>query len=541
MNSKKVLFYFALPLMLFSITGCKSDGDVLFKYQKASFKDTIGNRTNEEVHDYNDLKVNKLEKDLRKDFAFGVDASMVKSVEDNGGVYYNEKGQEQEVFQILRRNGVNFVRFRLWNNPKSQTGKPYGGGNNDFETDLALAKRAKAANLNVMIDFHYSDFWADPASQQCPREWKSLYQYEIVQQIESFTKDTLNKFKEEGVTVDAVQIGNEINTGMAGYKIDWNNLSTSYDEMSKMLKAGIKGAKEVFKDVRTVIHLANGHKEEEFETFFLAMDERKVDYDIIGASFYPQYSGSIDLLQSNLDNITEKTGKPAMVVETSWGFTTDYVVKRNGDYVTLHANESMKPGDVLVTENSYSASDERVGNYVTGEQSQATMLRDMCNVLAKVPNKKGLGLFYWEAAWLPVSNAGWGTADGQSYQAVGDDSQASMYSDGLASWSNQALFSYTGKALSSLKTFSYLKKGFNQAEEKSLSALDKDINVVLITSIHETLPEKGKVITDFGAMRDRQIVWSNDAIEAVKQKGTHTGLKGVLDGKFEITATAKCI
>lgn len=531
-TSRKVALASLLAIGMFApLTACKKSEDggdkkrdpitgPYFQYEDASFEDTIGTGRNAEDHDYDGLKVNRTEKELREDFAFGVDASMTYVVENNGGVYYNENGEEQDVFQILKRNGVNFVRFRLRNNPKSLLNKPYGGGNNDVDVDIALAQRAKAANLNVMIDFHYSDFWADPDKQNKPIAWGKYVQSEMPSVIKSYTSETLNKFKEAGVTVDSVQIGNEINNGMAGYSINWNNADESYKTMADMIQGGIEGAQEVFPNVRTMIHLANGGNTEEFKSFFGAMEKNNVDYDIIGASYYPHLSGSLDELQTNLDTVSQLTGKPVVVAETSWGFTTEY-------------NE--------YTANQYTAEDENVGNYLTSEQGQATCLRDICNVLSKVPNNKGLGIFYWEPGWLPVQGAGWATAAGQSYSEYGNDSHRGNYTDGLASWSNQGLFSYTGKALASLKTFALVREGQNEAKEQSLRARDKKLNVTLNLAENETLPETARVETDFDAIRKVPCVWSEEAVEAVKTKGVHTGLRGTIEGGYEITADAKCI
>ena len=525
----KLFSFLALAIVLPGLAACNNkDNDddrkpitgPYFSYEDADFNDLIGTNTNSESHDYDGLKVNKTENDLREDFAFGVDASMTYVVENNGGIYYNENGEEQDVFQILKRNGVNFVRFRLWNKPRNLLRMPYGGGNNDVDVDIALAQRAKAANLNVMIDFHYSDFWADPDKQNRPIDWGKYTDAELPEVIKNYTAETLNKFKDAGVTVDAVQIGNEINNGMSGYYINWNNASESYAQMAKMIQGGVDGAKSVFKDVRTMIHLANGGNTEEFKSFFGAMETNKVDYDIIGASYYPHLSGSLDELQTNLDSVSELTGKPVMVAETSWGFTTDY-------------NE--------YTANQYTAEDENVGNYLTSEQAQATCIRDICNVLSKVKNNKGLGIFYWEPGWLPVKDASWATAAGQSYSEYGNDSKRGNYEDGLASWSNQGLFSYTGKALSSLQTYKCIREGKNSAEEVALRARDEVINVTLNLAENESLPTTARVVTDFDAIRKVPCTWSAEALEAIKTKGQHDGLTGTIQGGYSIVANAKCI
>ncbi len=517
---KQGLVVLAMALTFLSGCGNNAKNDAIFQYDTKEIVETFGSNTNSEAHDYENLNVNKVDTELRDDFAFGVDASMTQEVEKCGGVYFNKDGKEQDVFQILKKAGVNFVRFRLWNKPYTKYNKAYGGGNNTVDVDLALAKRAKDAGLNVMIDFHYSDFWADPDQQNKPKEWGTLEQSEIPNAIKEFTKNTLTTFKDAGIHVDAVQIGNEINNGMCGYEIDWNNTETSYDVMSEMLKGGIDGAKSVFPDTRTVIHLANGGNKEEFENFFVAMDKRDVDYDIIGASYYPNLSGDLSELQANLDNVSQKTGKPVIIAETSWGFTTDY-------------NE--------YTANQYTVADEDVGGYLTSEQAQATEIRDIVNILSNVPDKKGLGIFYWEPGWLPVNGACWATKYGQAYQYDGEDGGHADYEDGLATWSNQGLFSYSGKALSSLYTFKYLKEGFNPHEELSIEARKTNLEYTLNLAENETLPSTAKVVTDFDAIRDADVVWDEEAIETVKTKGTYAGLKGKVDGKYDITATAHCI
>ncbi len=515
------LFVLLAPI----IVGCNKQTEKketsYFTYEDISFTDSIGSKMNYEAHDYNGIKVNRTDEVLRDDFAFGVDASMTYVVERQGGVYYNQKGQEQDLYQILRKSGVNFVRFRVWVTPENKYGDTYGGGENDLEVDLAMAKRAKAANLNVLLDFHYSDFWADPESQHAPRTWGGVYDdNDTPNYIYNHTLEVLNRFKSEGVTVDAVQIGNETNNGLAGYSINWNNMNQSFDKMAKMFSKGISAAKKVFPKIKTIIHLANGGSVDIFRSYFSELDKRNVNYDIIGASYYPHLSGSLDELQNSLNTVSELTGKPVMVVETSWGFTNSY-------------NE--------YTSNTYTPLDENVGGYLTSEQAQATCLRDICNVLSKVPEHRGLGLFYWEPAWLPVNGASWATAEGQSYKNVGNDSKADIYEDGLATWSNQGLFSYSGKALASLKAFSFMRNGFNESEEVAYKLHDDVIEVTInLADSSSSLPSTARVVTDYDAIRTLPCTWSEEAIETIKTKGQHDGLIGHV-GEFTITCNAKCI
>ena len=131
--------------------------------------DYLGSRTNSESLPTTGYIVNGTKNALSADFAYGADLSSVAEVEENGGVFYNESGVEQDVFKILANDGVNYARFRLWEDPKSADGVSYGGGHNDLKTDLALAKRAKLAGMKVCLDFHLSDFWTDP-DKACQRQ-----------------------------------------------------------------------------------------------------------------------------------------------------------------------------------------------------------------------------------------------------------------------------------------------------------------------------------------------------------------------------------
>ena len=521
--TKLTLLY---PLLIGGLVGCgNSNSKVEFKYNDVNFENEYGSKTNNESHPYETIKVNPTEQKLRDDFAMGVDGSMIQKIEDLGGVYYNQDGREQDIFQILRNSGVNFFRVRLWNNPQNKYGSPYGGGDNDTTTAINLCRRAKKVGMNVLVDFHYSDFWADPDDQQLPKAWGVLSKDEIPQAIKEFTSETLQEFKDAGVEVDAVQIGNEINNGMCGTygSIDWNNVETSFDYIASLLKSGISGSKEIFPNVYTMIHLANGGNKAEFETYFSELDERKVNYDIIGASFYPYLSGSLEDLYNNLNNISKVTNKPVIIAETSWGFTDESV---SG-----------------VTANQYySENYEDVGGYLTSEQAQATCIRDLVNILSKVENNMGLGIFYWEPAWLPVKGAGWATSLGQSYKYTGEDSHKTDYTDGLATWCNQGLFSYTGKALASLNVFKYLSsnEGFNASEEKTLNIRSESIDVTLNVAANETLPATYSVVTDFDAIRQKEVIWDEASINACKNKGNHVAY-GVVENKYNVQANVSCI
>lgn len=495
-----------------------TDGSVKFNYDTSEFENNYGEKTNLESQDYDSLIVNKTTNELREDFAYGVDASMVKTIYDNGGVYYNEDGKEQNIFEIMHNDGVNYVRFRIWNNPYDSNGNSYGGGTNDLATDLEMAKMAKAAKLNVMLDFHYSDFWADPSIQYLPKEWKDYGSTALEEAIYTYTKSTLKSFKDNGITIDSVQIGNEINSGfMLPYGKLNSSSETSLNKIARMLNEGITATKEVFPHCYTIVHLAEGGQKDTFEKWFTELDDRDLDYDIIGASYYPYWHGSLEQLQENLDNVTKITNKPVMIMETSWGFTND-------------ENENC--------ENIYNSSLEDVGGYLTSVQAQATEIRDVCDVLSKVPNNLGLGVFYWEADWIPTKNASWATKEGQSYNDYGDDDHQSLYSDGKSSWSNQALFSYSGKALPSLATYKYIKDGSKEGVEVAEDVKKSSIDITLNLGGEVSFPTTYQVITNLDALREYDIVWDEEELKALTRAGKYV-VHGVVNG-VTVIANVTC-
>lgn len=490
----------------------------IFTYQTNDYTPIIGERRNNEDFDYENLIVNPIS-GLRDDFAMGVDASMVKTVEENGGVYYNEAGEEQDVFQIMNQQGVNFFRVRIWNTPNNLFGDKYGGGSVNTAEAISMAKRAQAANMNVMVDLHYSDFWADPSNQRTPTKWVSKDLAGLSVEVEQFTAATLNAFKNEGVNVQAIQIGNEINNGLlfpVG-RLDWANATESYANIATLLKAGIKGAKAVSPQIKTVIHLADGGSFDVFNSFFSAMETNQVNYDLIGASYYPYYHGTLEQLKNNLDLTAEKFKKPVIVAEMSYGYTVDD-----------HPNAS----------HIYNTQMEDNGKYKTSIQGQATAIHDVVKILSEVPNQRGLGIFYWEPAWLPVPNAGWATAEGQAWVEYGDANDlanVNEFTDGKATWSNQALFSYNGRMLPSLKTFALLKGNQSEVTEAAVKARTTSITVTLNAAAKETLPDTFLVETNLDAIRPYKVTWDATQVLSLDTPGEYE-IDGVVLTLFNVKA-----
>ena len=470
----------------------------------------------------------------RDDFAFGVDASMIHDLEETGSVWYDEDGYQTDIFTLLKEGGANYFRMRLWNDPTTGTAAAisYGGGTNNLENDIEMAKRAQEVGMNILVDFHYSDFWADPDYQVAPKAWQSLSMDELLVQVEEFSRNAIQAFADAGVTVNAVQIGNEINNGLIdGFgDIDWANAEESFDNVAAILTAGIKGVRSVNDDIYTIIHLANGGSWDEFEAYFSYLEAREVPYDIIGASYYPFYHGSLDLLQNNLNQCAAKFNKPVMVMEVSYGNTTD--------------DDNPNIG------NTFNSSFEDDGGFLTSVQGQMTCLRDVVDTVVKVPNNMGLGVFYWEPCWIPTetkflevggtsiveTTGGWATEYGLCYKnyhndqsrldAIKGNEENNLY---RSTWANQGFFDYNGQALASLYTYSYLLEGKNPTEEIPLKYRDASLSYTLNRADeNDDLPSTVKVETNLDAIRNYEIIWDRDVDEFRDEDGIYT-LSGFID------------
>jgi arabinogalactan endo-1,4-beta-galactosidase len=364
------------------------------------------------------------------EFIVGADVSTLTEVERHGGRFTDEDGRPGDALHILRDHGVNWVRLRLWHTPVNaadvveggrviaRRGEPVGGGNNGLALTLALAKRARADGLKVLLDIHYSDFWADPGTQTKPAAWTQLHGTALRRAVRAYTADVLRAFREGGAPPDMVQIGNETNGGMLWP--DGKTWQQTPDEkiggaraFASLLRAGIAGVREhdrrAGRRLPVVIHLAGADDNRLFRRVFDMARRERLDYDVIGLSYYPYYHGPMARVRANLADLARRYRKPLLIVEVAWGYTLD-----NAD----------------ATPNIFNAELAAKGGYPASVEGQAAAVRDIVDVVAAVPG--GLGVFYWEPAWIPVPGAGWRTGAG-------------------ANWENQAMFDFNGRALPSLK------------------------------------------------------------------------------------------
>lgn len=385
-----------------------------------------------------DINVEKIE-GLSNDFIKGADVSTAVALEDAGIQFRNAQGKVDDIFNILKEGGTNYVRVRVWNNPADKQGNTYGAGKTGVDMAVHVGKRATAVGMKVLVDFHYSDFWADPGKYKAPKAWDGMSLEEKSAALSDFTQSSLRKFVDAGVNVGMVQVGNEINGGTAGEKSG----SAAY---FALLKAGSAAVRKVLPNALVAIHYANPEKG--LVRWAKNLDANKVDYDVFGSSYYPAWHGTTQNLTKELNAIINTYGKKVMVAETSWSYTFD---DPDGGNMIKNTQGIATPYDISV-------------------QGQADEIRDVAQTVHNLDKNAGLGLFWWEPAWLPVTpdaqhtegnNYVWNTTGGgwATQYAAEYDPGAQNEQYGGSGVDNQAWFDDNGYVLPSLYTYAYLSTG----------------------------------------------------------------------------------
>jgi beta-galactosidase len=251
-----------------------------------------------------------VKKDITK--MIGADISFLPELEARG-IKFSENGVEKDAIEILRDHGFNYVRLRIFNEPARDSGYSPGKGFCDLAHTKEMAKRVKKAGMKLLLDFHYSDYWADPGKQYKPYAWKGLSFVDLKKALHDFTKDVITQLKEQGTTPDMVQIGNEINHGIVWPEGNVKHL----DSLAQLLRAGTEATLSVDPKIIMMLHVALGGQNEESVWFIDNMIARGVPFDVIGQSYYPKWHGTLDDLRDNLNDLVRRYDKDIYVVEYS--------------------------------------------------------------------------------------------------------------------------------------------------------------------------------------------------------------------------------
>ncbi len=242
----------------------------------------------------------------------GADISFLPQLEARG-MTFHDNGLEKDAIKTLKDHGFNYIRLRIFVNPENEKGYSPEKGFCGLDYTLQMAKRIKDAGLNLLLNFHYSDTWADPQKQFKPKAWEGLGFDKLTSTLEDYTKFVLTKLKEQGTMPEMVQIGNEVNHGIVWPEGHISNL----DNLASLLKAGIKAVREVNSNTTIMMHLALGGQNEETTFWFDNMIARGVEFDIIGLSYYPIWHCTLDDLNNNMLDIIDRYQKDVNVVEYS--------------------------------------------------------------------------------------------------------------------------------------------------------------------------------------------------------------------------------
>lgn len=470
------------------------------------------------------------------DFIRGADVSYLLTTLNSGAHFYGWDGnmlgtansvdsQGKAFMALLKEAGVNWVRLRVWNNPFDANGNGYGGGNNDLDSAVTMGKWATDAGLQVLIDFHYSDFWADPGKQKAPKAWTDYTVEQKATAISEYTTNSLNTLLDAGVDVGMVQVGNETTNGICGVYYS----SDGWEKACQLYTAGCEAvhavATEKGKDILAAIHFTNPERSGNYAGFAKQLDTHKVPYDVFASSYYPFWHGTAENLTSVLKNVADTYGKKVMVAETSWAWTLD-----DGDghdnTVRVGQNDKNQPYPFTV-------------------QGQATEVAAVIKAVADI-GEKGIGAFYWEPSMIPVVDISKMGDTEKAAQIVENKKIWEQHGSGWASsfsgeydpddagkWfggspiDNQAMFDFGGKALESLKVFKYVTTGTTGKVE--LGTVETFTQSYFL---NETLnlPTTAKVTNSFGESANLPVTWGSTSGVDMTTPGEYT-VSGTVSGQ----------
>lgn len=459
------------------------------------------------------------------DFIRGVDVSSLLSLLNSGVVFRDADGnplgnsveaQGKAFMAQLAAAGVNWVRLRVWNEPYDAQRRGYGGGNNDLNAALQMGRWATEAGMQVLIDFHYSDFWADPGKQQAPKAWKDMTVDKKAAAVSTFTTESLSTLLDAGVNVGMVQIGNETNNGIAGVMYG----TDGWESAAKLFKAGVDAVHAVGashdKTILAAVHFTNPERGNYVSAFADNLAANGVNYDVFASSYYPYWHGTLENLTGQLKQVADKYDKKVMVAETSWATTL-----ADGD-----------GHDNTVRQGQNDTSNMSGKDWPFSVQGQAQEVADVARAVANV-GENGIGLFYWEPAWQPVHNVSglegeayeaqvaanrlaweqYGSGWASSYAEEYDPDDAGKWYGGSAV-DNQAMFDFDGKPLASLQVWKLMQTG--SVAPKKVESADNPVLTVEAGSdgtAAVTLPFATTVYYSDGTSGTAPVVWETAGLD----------------------------
>ncbi len=369
-------------------------------------------------------------------FDIGMDFSSLEETEALGGKF-RQNGKEGDLVGILSDNGVNAARLRLWVNPFSETGEPYGAGNCDINCVMRLARRAKAHGMKILLDLHYSDFWCDPGRQLPPKAWAGQGVEELSKRVYAYTLDTLHTLERAELAPCMVQVGNEITNGMLW---PFGRLSdpepgkkrTGYEALSRLVNAGCKAVRDAG-NAKVMLHLERSGDNAVWREWFDELTLRGADFDAIGASYYPYWHGSFESLRENLNDMIARYQKDVYVVETAYAFTSK------------HFDPSRESANLVIND-SLKCFDGSSAPYPLSIEGQRDFVKELLRLVKGLDKGYGKGVYYWEPAWLPVKGSTWATEAARAYMNE-------SHKPGGNEWANQCIFDYEGNATPALEEF----------------------------------------------------------------------------------------
>lgn len=476
---------------------------------------------------------------LSENFIRGVDISSYVSVTESGATFKDEEGNvlnDKEFFTLLKNSGINYVRIRVWNNPymSDGSGKGYGGGNNDLEKAKKIGKLATDEDMGVLIDFHYSDFWADPERQYAPKAWKNMNISEKETALYDYTLYSLTALREAGVNVTMVQVGNETNNGIAGEDHNDGN----WTNMCKLFSAGSRAVRAFDQDVLVAVHFTDPQTIGNYDKIAKQLDAHNVDYDIFASSYYPNIHGSMENITNVLKKVADTYHKKVMVAETAWANTTN-----DGDGHSQSFDVGSDP------------------DYTISVQGQANVIRDVVQAVHNI-GSAGIGVFVWEPTWIPVQYAydengkkidsvyqsnqeAWrkyGSGWASEYSKEYDPEHGGKYHGGSVK-DSEAFFDFNGNPLASLTIFKDVYTGRTGPSVKVEVVKHASVEV-LSGNVEEAvkimvLPATVTAIYNNSDRKEMPVTWNRTELNQITDFGSYT-IKGVASLENGGTASAVC-